>query len=163
VKVAILVLLAGCSYAVMRPRPDGTRSCSSLPVIADGVGAIGALGVGLIGFQSLDQEPTAPKAVPAVETAAGVIATVAFIVSSVHGQRLLRTCGEASRAAIDTEPARRAASREAAYALTKQAATAARAGDCAKVKSLAGQVKEANAEFYDVVFVRDVAIAKCMR
>lgn len=51
--------------------------------------------------------------------------------------------------------------RDEAWALTKQAQDAARAGDCAKVTALSAQVGGLDAEFYGDVFMQDVAIQRC--
>jgi hypothetical protein len=49
-----------------------------------------------------------------------------------------------------------------AWNMTKRAREAARTGDCARVKKIAPAVKDADPSFYDVVFMRDVAIKTCM-
>ena len=51
--------------------------------------------------------------------------------------------------------------RDHAWALTKQAQEAARAGDCAKVTELSAQVGGLDAEFYADVFMKDVPIQRC--
>ena len=51
--------------------------------------------------------------------------------------------------------------RDQAWALTKQAQDAARAGDCAKVTELSAQVGALDAEFYGDVFMKDVAVQQC--
>jgi hypothetical protein len=49
-----------------------------------------------------------------------------------------------------------------AWKLTQQAQTAARAADCEAVIMLADLVSDLDRSFYDTVFVRDVAIARCL-
>jgi hypothetical protein len=49
-----------------------------------------------------------------------------------------------------------------AWALTQEAQAAARAGDCERVKTLAGQISVLDVGMFDAVFSRDVAIARCM-
>jgi len=51
--------------------------------------------------------------------------------------------------------------RAEAWALTQEAQTAARAGDCDRVASLSAQVQALDASFYASVFVRDAAISRC--
>ncbi|HUS33333.1 MAG TPA: hypothetical protein VMZ53_32745 [Kofleriaceae bacterium] len=53
--------------------------------------------------------------------------------------------------------------RAEAWALTKQAQDAARAGDCTTVATLDAQVAQIDASFHAVVFARDVAIARCLQ
>jgi hypothetical protein len=52
--------------------------------------------------------------------------------------------------------------RESAWSVTKRAAAAARAADCATVKAADARVRELDADFHATVFVRDVAIARCL-
>jgi len=52
--------------------------------------------------------------------------------------------------------------RERAWMLTKQAAAAARAGDCTAVRTLSEQIRAIDLDFHDTVFLRDVAILRCM-
>jgi hypothetical protein len=52
--------------------------------------------------------------------------------------------------------------RQRAWERTQAAATAARAGDCALVHTIGIEVHGLDAEFHATVFVRDVAIKKCL-
>lgn len=52
--------------------------------------------------------------------------------------------------------------RAAAWALTKEAAAAARRDDCEAVRAAEVSVRDLDAEFHAVVFLRDVAIARCL-
>jgi hypothetical protein len=56
----------------------------------------------------------------------------------------------------------RAKARADAGTLWKRGASAARADDCATVRELDPQIRELDVEFHDVVFVRDVGIARCL-
>ncbi len=75
-----------------------------------------------------------------------------------------RTAPDAARA----EPAEQAAAvrarqkREQAWALTKQAQEAARTDDCTKVTELSAQVGALDAEFFADVFMKDVAVQRCL-
>jgi hypothetical protein len=52
--------------------------------------------------------------------------------------------------------------REAAWALTKEAAAAARDGNCARVVELDANVKAMDAELHASTFARDIAIQRCL-
>lgn len=53
--------------------------------------------------------------------------------------------------------------RPEAWALTQEAQSAARAGNCDRVVALSLQVQMLDADFLASVFVRDAAIARCLR
>jgi hypothetical protein len=63
----------------------------------------------------------------------------------------------------DPETEARAEARQRAWDLTKEAAAAARAGDCNAVLVATLRVQAIDAEFHATVFVRDVAIAQCLQ
>jgi hypothetical protein len=68
--------------------------------------------------------------------------------------------------AYDVEPPVESAQQRAddeAWQMTKRAKDAARAGDCERVKKIAPTVQAKDASFYDVVFMRDAAIQKCLK
>jgi hypothetical protein len=58
---------------------------------------------------------------------------------------------------------RRERQRAAAWELTKQAADAARGQDCTQVQAIAPRVRELDQDFHVSVFLRDVAIQRCLR
>lgn len=63
----------------------------------------------------------------------------------------------------NAEAARRKAdARAEAGRRWKRAAAAARANDCATVRELDPQIRALDVELHDVVFARDVAIARCL-
>jgi len=53
--------------------------------------------------------------------------------------------------------------RAAAWELTKQAETAARSRDCTQVQAIDPRVRDLDADFHVSVFMRDVAIQRCLR
>jgi hypothetical protein len=57
---------------------------------------------------------------------------------------------------------RRERRRLVAWELTKQAAAASRLGDCSQVQALDPRVRDLDAELHLVVFMRDVAIRRCL-
>jgi hypothetical protein len=56
----------------------------------------------------------------------------------------------------------RAEARQVAWKLTQDLAESARANDCARVKRRAPQIQALDPDFYATVFLRDVALARCM-
>jgi hypothetical protein len=52
--------------------------------------------------------------------------------------------------------------RPEAWAKTQEAQTAARTGDCDRVRALSVDVRGLDDSFYSTVFVRDAAIARCL-
>lgn len=62
-----------------------------------------------------------------------------------------------------TGPTLRQRNRAEAWELTQEAATAARTEDCTHVQALAPKVRELDTDFHLVVFMRDVAIQRCLR
>jgi hypothetical protein len=51
----------------------------------------------------------------------------------------------------------------AAWDLTKRAAAAARGADCTQVQAISPRVRDLDLEFHATVFMRDVAIQRCLR
>jgi hypothetical protein len=66
----------------------------------------------------------------------------------------------------DEEPPSQSAQTKAdeeAWEMTKRAREAARKGDCERVKKIEPTVKAKDPSFHDVVFMRDVAIQRCLQ
>jgi hypothetical protein len=89
---------------------------------------------------------------------------VTALIGAAEGAAHARECRDAKqRGAVVADAARRkAAARAEAGTEWKRAAAAARADDCATVRELDPQIRELDVEFHDVVFMRDVAIARCL-
>lgn len=58
---------------------------------------------------------------------------------------------------------RRERERATAWELTQQAASAARMQDCTQVQAIAPRVRDLDIDFHVAVFMRDVAIQRCLR
>jgi hypothetical protein len=162
----VLVLVTGCSSLMVRaPRRDpGTRPVACDESMAwptlDMVGAVSVAGVGtgafLIATETGDGDPLA------IMSLFGVF-TTAYIISSGIGFASAKRCRGYNRAPLPPDPqleARKRAQAEA-WQLTKQAAMAARVGDCASTQILDQRVRALDVEFHAVVFARDAAIARC--
>jgi len=172
---AALVLLAGCTAFVNGPPKERTDvtpviDCTdsyALPSIDLALTAALAGGT-LAGWKYSDS---------LTEECGGLgcfilpMATAMLIVMplvTAHGFERVHACREVKER--DTrwraeEEARnsRERIREHAWILTKQAAIAARADNCALVRETSAKVRAEDADFHATVFVNDVAIARCLK
>lgn len=119
--------------------------------IATGGGLIGILAVGI-----------SASLLPAHEDTLTTVG-IAFVPISVLGALLYITTDSAANREPTRELSRRERHQLAAWELTKQAAAAARAWDCTQVQAIAPRVRELDLDFHVVVFMRDVAIQRCLR
>jgi len=88
----------------------------------------------------------------------------AFVPISLVGALVyIATDHEATEEHAPATPTRRERNRAAAWELTQQAATAARDEDCTQVQAIAPRVRDLDTDFHLVVFMRDVAIQRCLR
>jgi hypothetical protein len=119
-----------------------------------------ATGIGLVGILG---SVSAAALVPAHEDTLTTVG-IAFVPVAVLGALLYIST---DRAATSHEHARPLTRRErrlgAAWDLTKRAATAARSQDCTQVQAIDPRVRDLDADFHATVFLRDVAIERCMR
>jgi len=89
---------------------------------------------------------------------------LAFVPVSIIGALLYITTDEKDdEARGPTLLTRRERNRAAAWDLTQQAASAARVQDCTQVQAIAPRVRELDVDFHLAVFMRDVAIQRCLR
>jgi hypothetical protein len=88
----------------------------------------------------------------------------AVLASGAYGYSTAQACEQRNEEVARERVRREAlmAQREQAWALTREAAAAARDGDCTRVSALDDQVRAVDAEFHAAVFRRDAAIARCL-
>ncbi|MEO8699675.1 MAG: hypothetical protein ABI867_06510 [Kofleriaceae bacterium] len=173
--LGIVAMLAGtgCSLAMVRGAPsplptEGEIPCSSsyaMPIV-DTTIAVVAIATGLALLASRDRDDRLGDQAPF----AVVLTGATFGVSGINGFTKVANCRElradarvdrADRALHDSDVQLRQR-RERAWQLTKDAAAAARDGDCVTVKGLDLLVREIDREFHETVFLRDRGIAFCM-
>lgn len=86
-----------------------------------------------------------------------------FVPISVIGALVFITTDEKANAEHGPMLTRRERRRAEAWELTKQAEQAARERDCVQVEAIDPRVRDLDLEFHGVVFMRDVAIQRCLR
>jgi hypothetical protein len=141
----VLVLACGCTYAQ-------ARKAHRAGEIATAGGLVGVLAAGVTA-----------SLVPAHEDAIMTVG-LAFVPISVIGALVyISTDSKVNGDSPGPSMTRRERNRATAWELTKQAADAARARDCTQVQAIAPRVRELDMEFHVSVFMRDVAIQRCLR
>ncbi len=113
--------------------------------------SVGVSGIATVQIATMDENP--PVLLTALALSAGMLGMLALLSGLDHGGR-----GDVRPTVTIPQPDRR----DEAWELTKLAASAARAGDCALVSVQNRIVRDIDPEFHEVVFVRDVAIARCL-
>lgn len=88
---------------------------------------------------------------------------LAFVPISLIGALVFIATDEKANEQPPPFRTRRERRREEAWELTKQAKQAARSADCTQVQAIDPRVKDLDFDFYGVVFMRDVAIQRCLR
>lgn len=166
-----LVLLSSCSVAMHKaPRTDpGTRpvDCSTSGVYSNVdavVAGLSAIGAAMLLGKGLGPGADIEESIRLVPLGAGfAVLTFAFGWSALRANDSAKRCerfNEPLRSPVASVPA---TTREHAWTLTKQAASAARSGDCEAVRGLDSSVRALDAEFHASVFMRDAAIARCVQ
>jgi hypothetical protein len=167
---AALLALAGCSIIEVRsPATTQQRAdCKWGHVAADTVGGAGSLVAGTVLLATAEPgndwlglpNDMLQKGAGLSLLAAGSV----YAASALYGTGMAKQCEqlndtfEQERIAHEVMLARR----ERAWALTREAAAAARTADCNKVVELNAQVRAVDGDFHASVFVRDAAIARCL-
>ncbi len=178
--VAGLLLAPGCSFVVRAPLlPDSRVDCRSAAPVVDTMVAVTIVAVSASVLHAASQEPEQEDFGAAIDAAFAALPAVmalsispVVVASAIYGYVKTAKCrrrrreGElaerVAQEAADEAAATRASNREQAWTLTKGAATAARADDCAEVLRIGPRVLELDSTFHAVVFARDVAIAHCL-
>ena len=174
-RVAVVMLLAGCTAFVQGPPKERTGvspviDCTdsyALPSIDLGLTA--ALITGTIaGWKYSDSLTDECGGLGCFILPMATAMIIMMPIVTLHGFERVRACREVKerdqrwRAEEEARNARERA-REHAWILTKQAAIAARAENCALVRETSVKVLAADADFHASVFVNDVAIARCLK
>jgi hypothetical protein len=157
-RVWLLVgLCQGCSFAWhdthRRASPISESHCPSY------AGAVlDTIGAGAFAFVAseayLHRNDTDSAAGIFVMPLAG--AAIAYAISADYG------FVEAGRCDREVAEKQRIHAREEAWSRMRGAAEAARRGDCASVRTASEDVRAIDSDFHATVFVRDVAIARCL-
>lgn len=143
VALATLVLVAGCTTTQARK--------------AHRAGEYATAG-GLVGMVVAG---TAASALPAHEDT--ILRTgLVFVPIAVIGALVYIATDEKAKEPQGPTLTRREKKRLEAWELTKQAGQAARERDCMQVEAIHPRVRELDLEFHGIVFMRDVAIQRCL-
>lgn len=164
VALVLVITLGGCSLFMTATRPstapDGRLVCSRNGIPAMELLVSGFAGAATVGL--VYDDAFVPVGVVTLGTA------VVFGAVGYAGTRRAERCEErrgAALAAAERERTRREAldrARASAWAITQQAATSARTGDCQPSRDASAQVSQLDAEFHAQVFLRDAAIHRCL-
>ena len=172
VTVVVLALgVAGCSFAgTVTYQHHGDRvECKAdigVPILDTGI-AVAGLVTGIVMYRAIDEDSWFADVDRAMAITPLVIGGLAAV-AAIHGFSDVGSCRDRNRLvrahqhATEQAARARAASRDAAWQRTQQAASAARSGDCATAVAADGEVRALDGEFHTTVFVRDVAIARCL-
>jgi hypothetical protein len=165
---AACVVLCACAGSIVRapsqiPR-DGVVECTDSMDTPIAAAVLGVASLGAALYAGTHASDTIDSGAIFWAPLLGV-AGVTALTGAAEGAAHVRECREAKqRGALVAEEARRKAdARAEAGAEWKRAAAAARADDCATVREIDPQIGQLDLEFHDVVFMRDVAIARCLR
>jgi hypothetical protein len=175
VPLGLALVLSGCIGSMVRAPAqipaDGKVECTDTyeqPITA---AVIATLSAATIAYAANHPEWALENGGILWVPVAGILSVGTFI---GVGEGLLRVeeCKEAKQrgaahakiAQRDAQQAQaRSAARAEANALSKRAAAAARADDCVSVRTLDPQVRALDVEFHALVFLRDIAIARCLQ
>lgn len=143
----VLALTAGCTLSTARGARNG-----GLVIGAGGL----ATGVVAGGFAVAGAEPYLTQSALLLGGIALVMGAAIFLPAQLTLPALERA--DARNRAYQEDVARR----DRAWALTQEAATAAREGKCARVRELGAKVEAVDPRTRATVFAGDAAIARCL-
>jgi hypothetical protein len=141
---ALIVSSSGCTT------PQARRAHRAGEVAAAG-GLVGMLAAGVTA-----------SAIPAHDTEIMTVG-LAFVPVSLIGALVFIATDDKANEQPAPFVTRRERRRAEAWELTKQAKEAARSADCTQVQAIDPRVKDLDFDFHGVVFMRDVAIQRCLR
>ena len=131
--------------------PRQIRIANRAGELTTGIGLAGVLATGTAAALIPSQEDNLPTA------------GIAFVPVAVLGALLYISTDSLTHRDRGPKLTRRERNQFAAWELTKQAATAAREQDCTQVQAIGPRVFDLDHDFHKVVFMRDVAIQRCLR
>ena len=143
--VVLLALACGCTQ-------QQARKAHRAGEIATMGGLVGVLGCGLVA-----------AAVPNHDETIMTAGAFTFVPIAVVGALLYITTESKANAEPGPMMTRRERNQATAWEMTKQAAEAARMQDCTQVQAIAPRVRDLDQDFHVTVFMRDVAIQRCLR
>ncbi len=141
----VAVLVVGCSHSQARRAHHAGE-------VATAGGLCGVLVAGV-----------AAALVPAHDDQIMTVGFAFVPVSLIGALVYVATDHDATAEQGEPGPTRRERNRETAWRLTQRAADAARMQDCTQVQAIAPRVRELDGDFHLAVFMRDAAIARCLR
>jgi len=164
---AATLLVSGCSFVTVNGPTASDPRClraaattSRAAPIADVVlGAAGVAFAAVVANQDLRGEAPGTGLATVFISVPSLLVGATYLGSAYYGFREVGRC----RAAAEpmTDPAAQAW-RTRAEALTRAAAAAARSGDCGSVVWQSAKVKQFDPELHATVFMKDVAIRRCL-
>lgn len=172
VLLLLCFVISACSFhGTGRPRRavDGTLRCSeekALPVF-DTVLAVATLGAAVWIVAETRNDDGGPGLAGGLAIPFAVFGAFETA-SAIYGYRMVSTCRSAMerereiQQSLAREREERARARGRAWAVTQEAAAAARRGDCTAALKLGEDVRALDAELHETVFTRDRAIAACI-